>query len=57
MREKQRDGAIEDGAGIPIRDVAAEERLKLRKLLVGRLSERELHAVTLRSRRPDDGSR
>ena len=48
LLEEQRDGAIEDGARISVRDFAAKQRLKAPQLVVRVLADRELDAIALR---------
>ena len=54
--EEQRDGPVEDRAGITARNLAAEKRLQALELLVALLADRELDAIAVRRRRLDDGA-
>jgi hypothetical protein len=52
--EQKPEGAVEDRAGIAVRDLAAEKGLDAPKPVVALLADRELHAIALGRSRLDD---
>jgi hypothetical protein len=48
LLEEQNDRPVKDYAGVAVRDLAAEQRLKSAQLVVGLLADGELDAIALR---------
>ena len=57
LPQKQERCAIEDRSRVAIRDLPAKKSLEAPKPVMGFLADRELHAVALWGRRPDDRPR